>query len=196
MEIDLLGSEKQSFVDKIEKDLFENRTLYLTQDISSFSIEEIIQFIHHINIQDELKGLKSEDREPIRVFVNSYGGSVYDGYAIVSELIASKTPIHTIVTGYAMSMGLAIFMAGDKRFISKYGTLMYHEISSSLQGSREEIKRAGEEYDRLQEMYDELIMERSTLTKEELEEHQKSVSDWFIPSKVALEKGLATDLYE
>ncbi len=196
MEFELMENEKQSFIDKIEKELFESRTLYLTQDISSFSIEEIIQFIHHINLQDDKNNVKVADRKPIKIYVNSYGGSVYDGFAIVSELIASKTPVHTIVTGYAMSMGLAIFMAGDKRFISKYGTLMYHEISSSLQGSREEIKRAGEEYDRLQGMYDELIMENSTLTKEELEEHQKSVSDWFIHSKAALEKGLATDLYE
>jgi len=196
MEIDLLGSEKQSFVDKIEKDLFESRKLYLTEDISSYSIDNIVQFIHHINLTDEKNNVKIEDRKPIQVYVNSYGGSVYDGLSIVSELIASKTPVHTIVTGYAMSMGLAIFMSGHKRFISKYGTLMYHEISSTLQGSREEIKRAGEQYDRLQDMYDELIIERSSLTKEELEEHQSKVADWFIPSSVALEKGLATDLYE
>lgn len=195
MEIELFGDENKSKLDDlIAKELLENRIISLNQSISSYTIDEIVDLIRYINIQDDKNNVGLSSRKPIQLHVSSYGGSVYDGWSIVSEIISSRTPVHTYTNAYAMSMGLAIFMAGHKRFVSKFATLMYHELSSSLEGSREEIRRATEEYDRLQEMYDDFIVERSNLTLDELKAHQKNVNDWYISSEVAVEKGLATDL--
>jgi len=186
--------KKQDLFDVIEKDLYKDRVINLTDSVSSYIIDSVVGMIQHINLEDDKKSVLVSERKPIKLYINSYGGSVYDGWSIVSAIVNSKTPIYTYVEGYAMSMGLALFMAGRKRFISKYATLMYHELSSRLEGSREEIRRATEEYDRLQDMYDDFIIERSGLTKDELKDHHSKVSDWFISSKVAIEKKLATDI--
>lgn len=194
MEFLLEGEKNVDWFDQIEKELYENRIINLTDNVSNMMVDPIVNMIQHINLQDDKDNISIKERKPIEIHLDSYGGSVYDGFSIVSAMLNSKTPIHTYVPGYAMSMGLALFMAGSKRYVSRFSTLMYHELSSSLNGSREEIRRASEEYDRLQGMYDDFIVERSKLTKEELKEHQEKVFDWYISANVAIEKGIATDM--
>jgi len=190
----LLDDEKNKddLFDTIEKDLYKERIIKFTDNVSSYIVDEIVNMIHHINMQDDKNDVPVSRRKPIKFYIDSYGGSVYDGFILVSAIVNSKTPVHTYTYGYCMSMGLALFMAGHNRFMSRFAILMYHELSSSLQGSREEIRRATEEYDRLQGLYDEFIVERSDLTLDELKNHQSKVSDWYISTDLAKEKNMIT----
>lgn len=175
----LMDEEMRStLLDKVEKDLYKDRIIYLNEDISSFTIANIVPLIHLINKEDEGKSV--EDRKPIHLHITSYGGSAYDGWQIVSTLENSKTPVYTYVEGYAMSMGLPIFLAGHKRFLGKYATLLYHELRGGANGTRQEVKRLDKEYDRLQKIYDDYIISKSTITQEILDYHQEKVSDWYI----------------
>jgi ATP-dependent Clp protease, protease subunit len=169
---------KSTLLDKVEKDLFKDRIIYLNEDISSYTIANIVPLIHMINKEDE--GKSAEERKPIQLHITSYGGSAYDGWQIVSTIENSKTPVHTYVEGYAMSMGLPIFLAGHKRFLGKYATLLYHELRGGANGTRQEVKRLDKEYDRLQKIYDDYIISKSTITQEILDYHQEKVSDWYI----------------
>jgi ATP-dependent Clp protease, protease subunit len=169
---------KSTLLDKVEKDLFKERVIYLNEDISSFTIANIVPLIHSINKEDEGKSV--EERKPIHLHITSYGGSAYDGWQIVSTIENSKTPVYTFVEGYAMSMGLPIFLAGHKRFLGKYATLLYHELRGGANGTRQEVKRLDKEYDRLQKIYDDYIISKSTITQEILDYHQEKVSDWYI----------------
>jgi len=194
MEIDLLGSEKSKLDEHIEKKLLEDRNIYITEDISSFMFDEIIKKIHYINLIDEESGKSEDQLPPLKVHIDSYGGEVHSGWSIIGALREAKCPVWTYVRGYAMSMSLAIFSVGDRRFLSKHGTLMFHELSSQISGNSEEIKRATKEYERLQSMYNALLIEKTDLTEEELIDHQDRVSDWYIDSELALSKNIATDI--
>lgn len=171
---------RSTLLDKVEKDLFKERIIYLNEDISSFTIAAIVPLIHSINKEDDEAGIKPEDRKPIQLHITSYGGSAYDGWQIVSTIENSKTPVHTYVEGYAMSMALPIFLSGKKRFLGKYATLLYHELRGGANGTRQEVKRLDKEYDRLQKIYDDYIISKSTITQEILDYHQEKVSDWYI----------------
>jgi ATP-dependent Clp protease protease subunit len=175
----LLEEEKRMhLLEKVELELFKDRVIYLNEDISSYTIEGIVPLIHRINKEDD--GINPKDRKPIHLHITSYGGSAYDGWAIVSAIENSKTPVYTYVEGYAMSMGLPIFLAGKKRFLGKYATLLYHELRGGAHGTRQEVKRLDKEYDRLQKIYDDYIISKSTITQEILDFHQEKVSDWYI----------------
>jgi ATP-dependent Clp protease protease subunit len=130
---------RSTLLDKVEKDLFKERIIYLNEDISSFTIAGIVPLIHSINKEDE--GIEPKDRKPIHLHITSYGGSAYDGWQIVSTIETSKTPVYTYVEGYAMSMALPIFLAGAKRHLGKYATLLYHELRGGANGTRQEVKR-------------------------------------------------------
>jgi ATP-dependent Clp protease protease subunit len=170
--------ERSTLLDKVEKELFKDRIIYLNEDISSYTIANLVPLIHKINKDDE--GIEIADRKPIHLHITSYGGSAYDGWQIVSTIENSKTPIYTYVEGYAMSMALPIYLSGVKRFLGKYASLLYHELRGGANGTRQEVKRLDKEYDRLQKIYDDYIISKSTVTQEILDYHQEKVSDWYI----------------
>jgi ATP-dependent Clp protease protease subunit len=176
----LLEDEKftSGLLDKVEKELFKDRVIYLNEDISSFTISGIVPLIHKINKEDE--GIEVDKRRPIHLHITSYGGSAYDGWQLVSTIENSKTPVYTYVEGYAMSMALPIYLSGAKKHLGKYATLLYHELRGGAHGTRQEVKRLDKEYDRLQKLYDDYIIAKSLITQEILDEHQEKVSDWYI----------------
>lgn len=179
--MDFLFEEEKSansLLDKVEKELFSDRIIYLNEDISSFTISNIVPLIEKINQDDKDK--QPEDRSPIHLYITSYGGSAYDGWELVDAIENSKTPVYTYVRGYAMSMGLPIFLAGKKRFLGKRASLLYHELRGGAHGTRQEVKRLDKEYDRLQKLYDDYIVSKTSITQEYLEELQEKITDWYI----------------
>ena len=74
------------------------RKLLLSEDITSSSVKDIIKEIMEINHDDDEKEAEYKDweRKPIKLFINSFGGSVYDGLSLVDIIKQSKTVrIHT-----------------------------------------------------------------------------------------------------
>lgn len=65
----------------------------------------------------------------INVRINSIGGSVLDGYSIVSAILNSKVPVTTYIDGLAASISGVIAMCGKKVKMADYGTLMLHNPS-------------------------------------------------------------------
>jgi ATP-dependent Clp protease protease subunit len=181
---------RSTLLDKVEKDLFKDRIIYLNEDISAYTISNIVPLIHLINQEDE--GIEVKGRKPIHLHITSCGGSAYDGWQIVSTIENSKTPVYTYVEGYAMSMALPIYLSGTKRHLGKYASLLYHELRGGANGTRQEVKRLDKEYDRLQKLYDDYIIAKSTITQEILAYHQEKVSDWYI----GLDDSIKYQLYD
>ena len=77
------------------------RELLLSDSISQGSVKTIIENIFEINEDDREKEeiYKNWERKPIKLFINSYGGCVYDGLALIDVIKRSKTPVHTICVG-------------------------------------------------------------------------------------------------
>lgn len=186
--------EKSPLLDKVQKELFNERVIYLNEDISGYTIDNIVPLIKHINVQDSKENIKLENRKPIELHITSAGGSAYDGWQIVSAIENSITPVHTYVEGYAMSMALPIYLAGSKRFLGKYASLLYHELRGQANGTRQEVKRLDREYDRLQKVYDDYIIKHSSITQEVLDSHQEKVSDWYIDAEMAGKYGMYDEL--
>lgn len=125
------------------KDL-EKRKLYLSNEISSLGCEEgcnqHLSDIGHIikqiiDFNEEDKDLDVEERIPIRLFINSPGGDVSEGFPLVSIIELSKTPVYTINIGKWASMAFWIGIAGHKRFALPYTEFLMHEGSLFMAGS-------------------------------------------------------------
>ncbi|AIF45658.1 ClpP family protease [Virgibacillus sp. SK37] len=173
-----------------------DRKLILSEDVNGSSVRGLIQKILEINLYDQEKEEKEVGykREPIELIVNSFGGSVYDGFALVSVMETSKTPIHTICLGSAMSMGFIIYLAGHKRFAHRFSTFMYHEIISGGFQKTEEHRRNVKECERLQKQYDDYVLEKTTLYQEKLDNVKSTVTDWYIPAEEAVKYGIVQEL--
>jgi ATP-dependent protease ClpP protease subunit len=80
----------------------------------------------------------------INVRINSYGGEVFHGAAIVTALQGATCEVHTYVDGVAASMAAAIFLAGKQRHMSPGSMLMLHCASAFCWGNANEMMDCSE----------------------------------------------------
>ena len=123
-------------IDEYERYLaLQDRRLYLTSEIKNSEdesegvymskVNQIVDDIISYNRQDDKS--KGKTRKPIRLYINSPGGSVQEGYSLVSAIELSKTPVYTINIGTWGSMAFLIGITGHKRFSLPYMRFMMHD---------------------------------------------------------------------
>lgn len=174
------------------------REFFLNGNVSEESVKDIIAGIFEVNKYDDEQEKKviGYNREPIKLIINTYGGSVYDGFALVSAIDSSVTPVYTYCLGKAMSMGFMIFASGHKRIAHPLATFMYHQISSVSSGFIKEMEEEIEHSKRLQEAYDRYILSRTNLPNDKLEQVKATKSNWYMFADEAIEYGLVDELLE
>ena len=95
---------------------------------------------------------------PLTVYINSGGGSVGAGLAMIEIMARVRRQyglvIHTVVTGYAYSMGAILLQAGDHRVMGEFSTLMLHGTQWMLIGEDEKVFK---DYLKLATHYQEVI---------------------------------------
>lgn len=87
----------------------------------------------------------SQSKDPIYLYINSTGGCLASGYAIIDQMLASPGKVYTIVRGQAYSMGALIAAFGSKgcRFITANSSMMLHSVVMQIpQDSIERNKQA------------------------------------------------------
>ena len=177
------------------------RKLYLKENVDEKSVMPLIEAIHRINDDDaeKEKEYNGWEREPIQLYIYTYGGVCYAGFALIDAIRASKTPVHTIVLGTAMSMGIFVFNAGHKRLIGEHATLMYHDasISTGMNGEMTEgLKIELDEALRLQKMGSDFLMEYSLVEESILKDYINRKADWYISAEEAIRLKIADAYYK
>lgn len=146
--------------------------------------------------------------KPIKMFINSPGGSVTAGLAIYDTMQFSKCPIHTYVMGQAASMGSFLAMAGQagKRFVLPESRTMIHRVSSGTKGTKgsvhvqelefEDAKRHFEESKYLNQRLTELYVKHNTAGKTYDELFETMKFDTFLRADEAVANGFADKVVE
>lgn len=173
-----------------------NRLLFLTGYVEEGNCHSLTKEIININKHDdkmEQEKVKYE-RKPIELYVDSFGGDAYSGWGLYTAIRMSKTPIHTICISKAMSMGFLLLLCGHKRFASKDAHIMYHDVASCTWGKREEIKESLAEMEILMEMYDGVVLERTNLLKDKLDDVKLKKQNWFMRGEEAKKHGIVDEI--
>lgn len=176
------------------------RKLYFTKQVDQHSISDLTQKIIEINKHDEylakiydIDGIDYKPR-PIEIYIDSYGGYVYQCFGLLSIIERSTTPIHTIVTGCAMSCGFMILISGHKRFAHSLSTAMYHQVSSVAWGKLKDMQEDIKETERLQEVLEKIVIERTNITSKRLAKNFKMKQDWFIAGEDLTKYGIVDEI--
>lgn len=118
-----------------------NRNILLNDEVNELTLamvgEKILEFNNEDNKREQ--AIIDYKREPIKIYINTPGGSVRDGFSIIDIIENSQTPVVTICLGKAYSMGLLILLAGHMRFASNNASAMMHDVSSGVFGRAEDI---------------------------------------------------------
>jgi ATP-dependent Clp protease, protease subunit len=177
-----------------------SRTIVISTGIDEVVAGQVIDHIMAINEYDESRsqivvGGQPYMPEPIEIFINSGGGSVSDGFAIIDAMEMSDTPIITYGMGTVASMALAIFVAGDHRVASRHTRFMYHGVAYGMMGDMPAHKARMEEVELMQRMYNSLMRERTDFPQEQMDKIcADSGKDYYFSAKEAKKLGVAHEV--
>ena len=119
--------------DIIDEQFLTDRKIFLWGEVDGKSAKHVI---------DHLLYLDAQSNDEIQLFINSPGGYVTDGFAIYDTMLSLKSPVSTICSGLAASMGSILLSGGTKgrRFIQKHAKVMIHQPSGGTRGQASNIE--------------------------------------------------------
>ena len=165
--------------------LLKDRIIYLGEDVNPTTSSLVIA---------QMLFLESEDPDKeIYFYINSPGGSITDGMAIVDTMNYIKCPVSTYCVGMAASMGAVLLAAGEKgkRFATPNSEIMIHQPligGGGLQGQATEIKIHADHLVKTREKLNKFLSERTGKTLEQIQ--QDTERDNYMSAQEALEYGL------
>ena len=139
----------------------------------------------------QLLFLEAEDSEKdIYMYINSPGGSVYDGLGIFDTMQHVKPDIHTVCVGLAASMGAFLLAAGTKgkRSSLRHSRIMIHQPLGGARGQASDIRIQADEILFLKERLNTELSERTGKDYDTIKEDTDR--DFYMSPKEAVEYGL------
>ena len=147
-------------------------------DIYSRLLKDRIVFVSG-EIEDEMANaivaqllfLQAEDaKKEISIYINSPGGSVTAGLAILDTMRMVKCPVATYCVGQAASMGAILLSVGEKgkRHTLPNARIMIHQPWGGAQGKASDIEITAKEILRLKEILNGILADASGKTLEEV----------------------------
>lgn len=120
---------------KIDELLLKSRRIFLSDAVDGDSTKDIIRKLWYLELVDPGK--------PILFVINSPGGSVDSGFAIWDQVKMITSPVTTLVTGLAASMGsiLSLCAVPGRRFATPNSRIMIHQplISGLIRGQATDL---------------------------------------------------------
>jgi len=130
--------KKHKVQDKIAQQQLDNRTIFLWGQVDDKSARHVV---------DRLLYLDSINHDEIKLYINSPGGYVTAGFSMYDTIKHIKSPVSTICTGLAASMGSILLSVGEKghRFIQPHARVMIHQPSGGARGPASDIEITAQE---------------------------------------------------
>ena len=135
--------------------------------------------------------LEAEDPEKdIYLYINSPGGSVYDGLGIFDTMQHIKPDVHTVCVGLAASMGAFLLCAGakGKRSSLQHSRIMIHQPLGGARGQASDIRIQADEILYLKDRLNQELSERSGQPLDRIQ--QDTDRDFFMSPAEAVAYGL------
>ena len=188
---DNVKDDIKTFEDLINIDGALNREIYL-YDINAGTGTSIDGYIRFWNAYDDKKNIPAEKRTPIKIYIDSCGGSLTDTLTIIDAIKLSKTPVWTICLGTAYSGGFFTFICGHKRIAYPHASFLFHEGSTSTGGTSGQFENYTSFYKKQLDQLKELVLENTKITEEEYISIKRD--DIWYDTKEGIEKGFIDEI--
>lgn len=162
--------------------LLNDRIVFLGEEVNSVTANLVIAQLLHLESQDAEKD--------ISLYINSPGGEVYSGLAILDTMNYIKPDVSTICVGMAASMAAVLLAAGakGKRFSLPHSKIMIHQPSGGAQGQQTEIEIAAREIRETRDTLNQILADCTGKPFDQVE--RDTERDNYLRAEQALEYGL------
>jgi ATP-dependent Clp protease protease subunit len=161
--------------------LLKDRIIFLSGEINDEMANTIVS---------ELLYLDSINHNDISLYINSPGGSITSGMAIMDTMNFIKSDVSTICVGLAASMAAFLLSCGtkEKRYILPNAEVMIHQPLGGVSGQATEIKIAAERILKLKEKLNQILSKNTNQNLEKIKNDTER--DYFMDSYEAKEYGI------
>lgn len=162
--------------------LLNERIIFLGEDVNEHTANIVVAQLLHLAYEDSKKDIK--------LYINSPGGSVYDGFAIYDTIQYIAPDVQTIGIGVQASMGAFLLSSGSKgkRFILPNSRVMIHQPSSGTQGKISDQEISLREGIYLKQKLNEILAKN---TGQKLSKIEKDTDrDFWMSAKEAVDYGI------
>ena len=169
--------------------LLKDRIIFLGEDVNATTASLVVA---------QLLFLESEDPDKeINLYINSPGGSVTDGLAIVDTMNYIKCPVSTTCIGLAASFGAVLLANGEKgkRYATPNAEILIHQPligGHGITGQTTDIKIHAENMIKTRERLNRILSEKTGKPLEQI--MQDTERDHYMTAEEALEYGLIDEI--
>ena len=165
-------------------------TIFFYSDVTEQSALELNQALYEVDakLKSTTNFLGPNFTPHIKLRINSYGGSLFAGLAILDVIRNLKSEVHTYVDGAAASAATIISIAGTQRFIGKNSMMLIHQLSTGNYGKYSELEDDMENNRRLMKMIKDIYKQYTKVPMKNIDEILKH--DLWFDSAKCLEFGL------
>ncbi len=166
----------------LTKGLIDARTILISDSVDHKLTAKVTAQLLFLDHQDSEKSIK--------IFINSPGGSVYDGFAIYDMIRFIRPRVKIISAGLSASAATVIMLAADKedRLALPNSRIMIHQPSMRFQGAAEDVRRTAEEVVKIKKKINEMYADETGQLLEKVEEDTDR--DYWMSPDEAVEYGL------
>lgn len=168
--------------------LLNERIIFLGEDVNESTANAVVAQLLHLAYADPTKDIK--------LYINSPGGSVYDGLAIYDTIQYIKPDVQTIGIGLQASMGAFLLSSGTKgkRFALPNSRIMIHQPSSGTQGKVSDQEVTFREHLFVKHHLNEMMAKN---TGQKLSKVEKDADrDYWMSAKEAKEYGIIDEVIQ
>jgi len=168
-------------------------TIFYYTGINKPNILELNKYLHNLQTS-HLTSANSlgVDPAPIRVRLNSGGGSIVAGVAGMDNIRTLKVPVNTIIDGFCASAATFLSVVGKHRQMTKNSFMLIHQLSTSFWGKYEEFEDEKKNLDLMMDMIRGIYRKHTTIPLKKLDKILKR--DIMLEASECLEWGMIDEI--
>jgi ATP-dependent Clp protease protease subunit len=178
------------------EDVPESRSIMFVGEVTE---DKAAEFISALLVLAQTKDEEEERAEDIKIYINTYGGSADEMFAIYDVMNWCKEycDVQTIGLGKVMSAGTLILAAGTKgkRFLSSHCRVMIHSVNGGQVGDLHNLKNEMEQIAGLQDSYIQAMSSETNMTKRQIQTLINKKINVYLDAEEAIGKGLADEVW-
>ena len=188
MDFDIIHEYKNhtELYDETVRNYYDNRILVVNEDINEFLLDDVT--LHILKWNQEDRGLSAKSRKPIKIYIDSGGGSVLCANNLIDIIKVSKTPVYAVAFSLVASAASSIYIACDKRYAFDSSVFLLHDGSLQVSNSSNKAKDTMKFFDKMDDKTREFLLSNTKITEEEYEESKDR--ELYMFSSEAKEKGI------
>lgn len=172
---------------------FSHNRIYFYSGVTRPKILKLNKGIFNLNVNMLSKtGPLEYQPPPIKLHINSYGGSVFAGLAAVDYIKNSKIPVHSVIDGCAASAATLMSCVADRRYMHKNACMLVHQLSGIMWGKFQEMQDDIQNSEMLMKKIKNIYKEHTKIPKKEMDNILKHDIWW--EAEKCLEYGLVDEL--